>query len=102
MASLVTALFNQPPGCVFDHAMAKITEEFITSFVRNDDMGKFCSTFGRVSQFPMSSHRFVPLVPRISYHNVGEIVFTKCHGLISNSDSNRRSPTSNRQSFSRY
>ena len=37
----------EPPGCVFDLELAKLTKDFIVSFVRNDD-----------------------LVPRLSYHNV--------------------------------
>jgi len=36
----------EPPGCIFDYAMAKNCEQFITSFVRHDD-----------------------LVPRLSYQN---------------------------------
>jgi hypothetical protein len=35
------SLSFQPPGCVFDLAMATLTEEFIISFVRNDDVGRF-------------------------------------------------------------
>lgn len=36
----------EPPGCIFDDKQSEISEEFITSFVRHDD-----------------------LVPRLSYHN---------------------------------
>lgn len=40
----------EPPGCLFDDKLAEMSEDFITSFVRNDD-----------------------LVPRLSYHNLESV-----------------------------
>lgn len=33
------------PGCIFDEDLCKQTEEFIVSFVRNDDLGVCSTTF---------------------------------------------------------